>query len=77
MREDLVEDRGLQPRSSPCKGDVLADELIPRNLAGTVGLEPTSIRVTGGCSAVELHAIGAPGWFRATVALVFSQPLYL
>ena len=58
----MVEDRGLQPRSSPCKGDVLADELIPRNLAGTAGVEPTSIRVTGGCSAVELHAIGGSGW---------------
>ncbi len=34
----LVEDRGFQPRSSPCKGDVLANELIPRNLAGTAGL---------------------------------------
>ena len=26
----LVEDRGLEPRSSPCKGDVLPNELIPR-----------------------------------------------
>ena len=59
------------------KRDALSAELIPRNLAGTVGLEPTSIRVTGGCSTVELHANGAPGWFRATAALDFSQPLYL
>ena len=27
-----------------------------RKLAGTVGLEPTSLRLTGGCSTVELHA---------------------
>ena len=31
-------------------------------MAGTVGVEPTPFRVTGGRSAVELHAIGGSGW---------------
>ncbi len=45
-------------RASPgCKPGVLSTEPIPRNLAGTAGLEPASCRLTGGRSAVELHAI--------------------
>ena len=76
--QNLVEDRGLQPRSSPCKSDVLSDELIPRCLAGTVGLEPTSFRVTGDCSALNYMPMtfGALGWFRTTAAPGFNRPLY-
>ena len=72
----VVEDRGLKPRSSPCKSDVLSNELIPRRLAGTAGFAPASFRVTAGHSAIELHAIGALGWVCTTAAPGFNRPLY-
>ena len=72
----VVEDRGFKPRSSPCKSDVLPNELIPRCLAGTAGFAPASFRVTTGHSAIELHAIGALGWLCTIAAPGFNRPLY-
>ena len=46
-------------------------------MAGTAGFAPASARVTTGCSAVELHAIGGPGWICTIAAPGFNRPLYL
>ena len=70
---------------SPCKDDVLPAELIPQCLAGMAGIEPATLRLTGGRSTAELHAKSGDesGWISnhirvatATFCQLNQSPLY-